>query len=452
MIHERGFRPAQPAVIIVALLGLLGPARPASACVGDCDGGGTVPINELVVGVNIALGSLPASACLAFDRNNDGEVRVDELLAGVGAATEGCPVEVTPTPSVTPTPTGGGAETRCTVTTGDRVNFDPTQPFCELLSSYRFFRGDASTQEPNEGVLPYDLTSTLFSDYAVKHRFVWLPPGTTATYSTRDSFTFPVGTVIIKTFAYPADFRDPSLGERLVETRLLVRRATGWDPITYLWNDEQTVAKRRIIGARVPVTWIDLDGDEHSITFQVPNTNQCKECHEEHNGVVGPLGPKARYLNKDYDYGDGTANQLEHWGAVGYLQGAPDPEVAPRAPVFDDPSTGAVEARARAYLDINCGHCHNPTGLARTSGLYLNIDELNPARYGVCKPPVAAGHGSGDRKVDIVPGQPERSILTYRMESTEAGVAMPELGRMTVHSEALEVVNAWIEELPGSCE
>jgi uncharacterized repeat protein (TIGR03806 family) len=452
MTLERGFRPAQPVVLIAALLALLMPARPGLACVGDCDGSGTVPINELIVGVNIALGSVPASECLAFDRNGDGEVRVDELLAAINAATAGCPLEVTPTPTATPMPTGGAAETRCAVSAGEGVSFDPAEPFCELLSSYRFFRGDGATQEPNEGVLPYDLTSPLFSDYAAKHRFVWLPPGTTASYSARDSFTFPVGAVLIKTFAYPADFHDPSLGERLVETRLLVRRATGWDPMTYLWNDEQTVAKRRIIGARVPVSWIDLEGAERSVTFQVPNTNQCKECHEEHNGVVGPLGPKARYLNKDHEYGDGTANQLEHWSAVGYLQGAPDPETAPRAPVFDDPSTGTVEARARAYLDINCAHCHNPSGLARTSGLYLNIDELTPARYGVCKPPVAAGHGSGDRKVDIVPGNPERSILTFRMESTEPGVAMPELGRQTVHSEALEVVNAWIAELPGSCE
>ena len=159
-------------------------------------------------------------------------------------------------------------------------------------------------------MLPYDLNTPLFSDYALKHRFVWLPPGTAATYSSRDSFTFPVGAVIIKTFAYPVDYRDLALGERLIETRLLVRRATGWDPISYTWNEEQTEARRAVIGASVPVSWLQGDGTEVSITYHVPNANQCKECHEEHNEVVSPLGPKARNLNKDYAYADGTANQL----------------------------------------------------------------------------------------------------------------------------------------------
>lgn len=438
-------------IIAIAALGILTIPAQSLACVGDCDGNGTVAINELILGVNMSLGTAPLSACAAFDANGDDEIGINELVTGVNNSTGTCPVAATPTPTATPVSTGP-AETRCTVPPGDGVNFDPAQPFCDLLSSYRFFHGDGSTQDPNDGVLPYDLNTALFSDYATKHRFVWLPPGTTATYKERDSFTFPIGAVIIKTFAYPFDYRNPALGERLIETRLLVRRATGWDPITYRWNDEQTVAQRRVIGASVPVTWIQADGEERSIMYKVPNTNQCKECHEEHNKTVGPLGPKARNLNKNYPYPDGEANQLTRWTEVGYLQGAPSPDAAPRSPAFDDPEDGSVEARARAYLDVNCGHCHNPTGLARTSGLYLNIEEMNPARYGVCKPPVAAGQGSGDRKVDIFPGAPEESITTYRMESTAPGVAMPELGRQTMHEEALAVVNAWIEEIPGTCD
>lgn len=342
----------------------------------------------------------------------------------------------------------GNVETRCAVPPGEGVNFDPAQPFCEYLSSYRLFL-DGAEQVPNEGVLPYDLNTPLFSDYASKHRFVWMPEGTSAAYQPRESFVFPVGAVLIKTFAYPRDERAPELGERLIETRLLVRRAGGWEAMTYLWNAEQTEAKRRVIGARVPVSWIDAAGATQSISYQVPNTNQCKECHAEHNDVMGPVGPKARNLNKDYAYADGTANQLTRWTEVDYLEGAPDPATVDAFAVFDDPQSGTLEERARAYLDVNCGHCHNVSGLARTSGLYLNIDEMEPARYGVCKPPVAAGQGSGGRRVDIEPGDPDASILVYRMESTEAGVAMPELGRQTVHAEAMTVVREWIEALPG---
>jgi uncharacterized repeat protein (TIGR03806 family) len=422
-------------------------ATPSLACVGDCNGNGEVTVDEMVTGVNLALGV--SGSCDAFDRNDNGEVSIDELLAAVNNALSSCPLAATPTPTVTPVPSP--TETRCQVPAGEGVNFDPAQPFCELLSSYRFFT-DGATQEPNSGVLPYDLNTPLFSDYAHKHRFVWLPPGTSATYNGRDSFTFPVGSVIIKTFSFPRDERDPSLGERLIETRLLARRASGWEAITYLWNDTQTEARRRVIGARVAVSYPTEDG-EFAINYQVPNTNQCKECHAEHNDIMGPLGPKARQLNKDHEYGDTLENQLTHWTAVGYLSGAPsDPETAPRLPVFDDPSTGSVEDRARAYLDANCGHCHNPTGLARTSGLYLNIEEMEPARYGVCKPPVAAGQGSGGRRYDIVPGEPDESILVYRMESIAAGVAMPELGRQTVHAEAVALMRDWISQMEGSCE
>jgi len=424
-----------PALLLVAIVS--GPAR---ACVGDCNDDGEVPVDELVAGVGIALGQSSVAGCPALDRDEDDAVGVDELVAAVSSAIDGCRVP-------TPTPI---AETRCAVPPGEAVNFDPDEPFCELLSSYRFFR-DGSAQIPNDGVVPYDLNTTLFSDYAGKHRFLWLPPGTSALYDDEESFEFPVGTVIIKTFAYPADFRDPLLGERLLETRLIVRRDDEWEPITYLWNAEETEARRRIIGARIPVTWIDDEGETRSINYQVPNTNQCGECHEEHDEAFGPLGPKARNLNRDYPYPEGTENQLAHLTAAGLLAGAPDPEAAPRAAVFDDPETGTLEFRARTYLDVNCGNCHNPSGLARTSGLYLDIFESDPARLGICKTPVAAGQGSGDRKFDIVPGAPDESILIYRMESTEAGVAMPELGRQTAHDEGVDVVREWIESLPGEC-
>lgn len=432
-------------LLVAAALALAAPVR---ACPGDCSGDGTVGIEELVRAVNVALGLAAPTLCPAADANGDGTVAINELVAGVGHALgQPCPTE--PTPTVTPAP--GEEETRCTVPPGDKVNLDPTQPFCELLSSYRFFR-DGARQEPNDGVLPFDLSTPLFSDYALKHRFVWMPPGTSATYHGRESFTFPVGTVLIKTFAFPVDGRDPSLGERLIETRLLLRRASGWEAITYLWNAEQTEARRRAIGARVPVAFTQADGTPFEVTFVVPNTNQCKECHAEHNDVLGPLGPKARNLNKDYPYADGSANQLARWSEVGYLSGAPDPSVAPASPAFDDPEAGTLEERARAYLDVNCGHCHNPTGLARTSGLYLDIHEQTPARFGVCKPPVAAGQGSGGRRVSILPGDADGSILVYRMESNVPGIAMPELGRASVHAEAVDLIREWISGMEGTCD
>jgi hypothetical protein len=117
-----------------------------------------------------------------------------------------------------------------------------------------------------------------------------------------------------------------------------------------------------------------------------------------------------------------------------------------RAGAFDD-----LDRRARSYLDINCGHCHNPHGAADTSGLFLTMAESSPRRLGLCKPPVAAGRGTGGRHASIVPGAPDASILVYRVGSTDPGEMMPELGRTTAHDAGLELLRRWIEGLPGSC-
>jgi hypothetical protein len=119
--------------------------------------------------------------------------------------------------------------------------------------------------------------------------------------------------------------------------------------------------------------------------------------------------------------------------------------------VATDPSTGSLDARARGWLDINCSFCHNPTGMARTSGLFLDIGQTEPAKLGVCKPPVATGRGSGGRAYDIIPGAPDASIMMYRVESTEPEIKMPELGRNLVYDEGAALIREWITAMPGGC-
>jgi hypothetical protein len=110
-----------------------------------------------------------------------------------------------------------------------------------------------------------------------------------------------------------------------------------------------------------------------------------------------------------------------------------------------------IERRARSYLDVNCGHCHNPHGAADTSGLFLYAGETSARRLGVCKPPIAAGRGTGGRHVSVMPGKPGESILIYRVGDTDPGIMMPELGRATVHEEGLALLRRWVESLPGVC-
>lgn len=313
------------------------------------------------------------------------------------------------------------------------------------LSDYGLFK-DAGAREPTSGVVPYDLVNPLFSDYASKHRLVHVPEGNAATYSANDVFDFPVGSVLIKTFAFAPDMRNPAEGERYIETRLLIRKEDGWAAFPYIWNEEQTEAILAPVGGRREIQTIAPDGEALTIDYAIPNRNQCKLCHSKDNELT-PIGPAARNLSHT---GPHDVNQIADWTARGILAGAPqDAPVAPAA--FGD---GALEPRARAWLDINCAHCHRAGGGASNSGLFLAWDETTPAGWGIHKRPTAAGRGSGDSLFVIEPGKPDQSILVHRLESIEPGVLMPELGRTVVDREGLDLIREWIAAMvpstPGS--
>ncbi len=325
--------------------------------------------------------------------------------------------------------------------TGVRVESDTF----EKLSDYRFFTGELKNLTPNEGVLPYDLKTPLFSDYAEKARFVWMPKGVSAVYNISDVLDFPVGAVLIKNFFYPIDQRNPAKGRRIIETRLLIHQPGGWDASTYVWNDEQTEARIYLAGTIRKVEYTDAAGALVRVNYVVPTRNQCKGCHAYDDKLI-PIGPKVGNLDKSYAYTDGEEGQLLKWARTGYLSGV-NGHFRPFLAQWDDPASGSIQDRAMAYLDVNCGHCHNPHGAANTSGLFLTADERPGPNLGIFKAPVSTGKGSGGRLYSIVPGHPEASILLYRMESTDPGAMMPEVGRTMVHAEGVELIRAWIASL-----
>ena len=315
------------------------------------------------------------------------------------------------------------------------------------LSQYGFFMEPMSDLIPSEGVLPYDLNSPLFTDYAQKARFVWMPEGSSAKYTTDHALDFPVGAVLIKNFYYFHDEANPETGKRILETRILINRGDEWEAVSYIWNDEQTDARREIIGDITQVTWNDAAGEQHDINYIVPNINQCKGCHGYDNKQK-PIGPKVRNLNKDFAYADGTMNQLAKWAQVGYLTGYDEAVEHPSVAVWDDASKD-LHDRALSYLDINCGHCHNPRGAANTSGLTLLADSELGTDLGVYKATVSAGAGTGGHTYSIVPGHPDESIMIYRMKSRDPGAMMPELGRSLVHEEGVQLIADWISSIPS---
>jgi uncharacterized repeat protein (TIGR03806 family) len=311
------------------------------------------------------------------------------------------------------------------------------------------------------GVEPYDLNTALFTDYAQKLRTVWMPDGTAASFKADETFDFPVGTVISKTFFYPeqggvmqTSFSWPETSEaldidslRLMETRLLVKQETGWDALPYVWRGDDAYLK---IAGDLQMIDIALADGEVNFPYIVPSRNQCASCHATNHttGELLPIGPKARHLNRPYlNRGE---NQLRQWQASGRLINLPELHtVALNADLND--TSAFLDARARAYLDINCGHCHNAQGAADTSGLLLDAAVQSNRQLGLCKPPIAAGGGTGGRPYSIVPGEPGRSILVYRLETTEPAAMMPELGRSLVHSEGVTLLTDWVASLDGEC-
>jgi uncharacterized repeat protein (TIGR03806 family) len=344
------------------------------------------------------------------------------------------------------------------------------------LSDWHVLRIEGGKLRLNDGVSPYDLNSPLFSDYAHKLRTIWMPKGKAAQYSADQAFDFPVGTIISKTFYYPLPAgqgwdgksvarTSPSASVmeqesldlskvRLIETRLLVRRESGWVAMPYVWNADQSEAELKRTGDLISLELVDADGQREEAAYQVPDQNQCAGCHmtDNRSRQLSPIGPKARHLNRDLDYVGGSENQIAHLARIGYLQGAPAPAQAPRAADWQDEAHASLDARARAYLDVNCGHCHSPTGPAITSGLWLDAHTTDRLKLGFCKQPIAAGKGTGNRRHDIEPGKPDESILSFRMDSADPAVMMPELGRSVIHREGVALINAWIREQQGSCD
>lgn len=290
------------------------------------------------------------------------------------------------------------------------------------LSEFRLLFGDQG-QSPNQGVMPYTLQTPLFTDYADKWRYLYVPGRGKIGWKGEGLPAFPIGSVLIKSFGYPS-----SSGVRMIETRLLVHRASGWVALPYVWDADGKDATLKRAGYRT-TAMTQISGKPVSIDYAVPNANQCKGCHDV-GGSISPIGPKARNLSG------------QPFGTM--------PDFA-RLPIWNDTSA-PLAGRARAYLDVNCAHCHQRRGPASNSGLFLTWEEDNAQALGILKRPVAAGRGAGNFDFDIDPGHADRSIVTHRMASLDPGVAMPELGRSVNHVEGIALIRQWIDAMDRPSE
>ena len=325
------------------------------------------------------------------------------------------------------------------------VVFDITQVPYATLSEYNFFKGDIKNLNPVYGVLPYDLSSALFSDYAKKKRFIWMPSNVKANYNgDHEILNFAIGTILIKNFYYNNVL--PNNETKIIETRLLINKADGWSFLNYIWNDAQTEALFDLSGGVVPTDWNEGTETKH-VEYRIPSASQCHTCHKTGNTSI-PIGPKPRNLNIAYNYGNGDINQLQKWADFGYLT-ENYPSNITTLPNWED-ETISASLRARAYLDINCAHCHSEESHCAYRAIRFNFDATsNPDNLGICVTPDTA---IGTDLTYIVESQNARnSVLFYRLNETEESLRMPLLGRTLRHIEGIQLVEAWINSLTIQC-
>lgn len=332
------------------------------------------------------------------------------------------------------------------VVTDDDQGVDLASVPFDTLSEYGFFNGNLADLNPNQGVLEYSLINKLFSDYSVKKRFIWMPSDVTATYDADDKLlVFPVGTIIIKNFFY--DNVLPENSRRILETRMLIRTADGWEFADYVWNDEQTEATYDLEGSNVDIMW-ELNGETRSVNYRIPNASECQTCHKTGDTSI-PIGPKPQNMNRSFTYPDGdTSNQLDKWVEMGYLQSFP----MDVATLIDwEDTTAPLKDRVRNYFEVNCAHCHIDNGHCSYRPIRLDYtSSILDENLGICVPP-DENIGGGTTHI-INPGNTGRSVLYSRLNTTAEEIRMPLLGRTLIHDEAIALIEEFINQLETECD
>jgi hypothetical protein len=273
----------------------------------------------------------------------------------------------------------------------------------------------------------------LWSDGAVKRRWVYLPPGTSIDASQPDAWEFPAGTRLWKEFAL----------DRPVETRFIERLADGsWRYGTYIWNEEGTDA-----------TLAPADGATTPAGYVVPAEFDCRACHE---GAAAPvLGFSALQLSPDRDplapHADARSEvDLQTLVARGLVKNLP-PALLTAPPRIEAGSP--LERAALGYLHGNCGHCHNDnaTRVPVELSLAQRVGAGAAGAAHVLRSMINAdgrfhAHGASEAARLITPGNPDTSVLIARVRSRNPQTQMPPIGTSLIDTQALALLERWIAQ------
>lgn len=330
------------------------------------------------------------------------------------------------------------------------VTVDLTSVPYPKLSDYKFFEGEIKDQIPALNVIPYEPASSLFTDYASKKRFIWMPTGVKASYVADNKIMdFPVGTVLIKTFYYTTI--QPGNKTQIIETRLMIRKEDKWHFYEYLWNDEQTEANLVtgddfLSGGTKTITFTKPSGEVITTDYRIPSDSECFACHKI-NEIGTPIGVKPQNLNHNHQYGTTSKNILAKLVQQGYLDSYPSNIVST---VDYHDTTKSLDLRLRSYIDANCSHCHQDQARCYYRPIRFSFSQTNiDSNVGICL--LADEPISGTLTKVVSPGNYDKSIMHFRLSSNDESERMPLLGRTIVHDEGVALLEQWISSLTQTC-
>jgi uncharacterized repeat protein (TIGR03806 family) len=297
---------------------------------------------------------------------------------------------------------------------------------------------------PSEGLIPYDLVVAFWSDGASKLRWAAIPDEKIK-FSPTGEWTFPKGTVFVKTFELSTDAADPGVKRRL-ETRLLVRdSAGGVYGVVYKWRPDNSDADLLSTSRTEEISIKTATGEVRKQTWYFPSRPDCLACHNPKTS--GVLGVKARQMNRVFTYPSGvTDNELRTWNHLGlFSPEVNDADLAklPTLAAADD-ATRSLQDRARSYLDANCAQCHRPGGTVA----YFDARFDTPLeKQELIDGPVLIDQGI-DRPRIISPHDIWRSIAFMRVNTVD-DIKMPPIARETIDKKGVKLLQDWITSLPG---
>jgi len=340
------------------------------------------------------------------------------------------------------------------------VSVDLTKVPYAKLSDYKFFEGDMKDLKPALGLLPFEPASVLFTDYASKKRFVWIPKGKAATYnSDKTVLELPVGAALVKSFYYTnVQNMTPTGGTRIIETRVMIRKTNGWMFADYVWNADQTEAYYDLAGSTTNVSWKDANNVIKSANYRIPSEEQCNVCHksQQFNGTELvtthiPIGIKPQNLNFNLQYETGSKNQLAKWIEVGYLKNNFSFPTLENTVINYMDASKSLQLRVRSYVDANCSHCHMDNRHCDYRPMRFAFSETGTANgltnMGVCVEPEDRQDFPVQLDKIVSPGDVTRSMLYYRINTTDESYRMPLHGRTIIHEEGVALIHDWINSL-----